>query len=219
MTKKKTTTITKPVKSDILPIDQEPKPELPEHQIDEESTVNQVEQPVETKTEPETTPTTEGRKVESQAESTTTKSEPEPEPIIEPSAPKSDAKPNIETPAPKPKPLNMVNLQAELEELRKIVLQQSQIITELKTAPVKTRKPPVSNGKKQIQDTLTGKIYPSKNNVYQSLLKAGELKDLVAKGVFGAIPEKNSFGCYALFNSFPGRFVEVKDENTESTQV
>jgi len=73
-----------------------------------------------------------------------------------------------------------------------------------------------------MQQTLTGKIYPSKNNVYQSLLKAGDLKDLVEKGVFGAIPAKNSFGCYNLFRAYPGRFeeihAEVKDAVTEIPQ-
>jgi len=64
----------------------------------------------------------------------------------------------------------------------------------------------------QIKDTLTGKIYPSKNNVYQSLLKAGELDDLVKQGVFGSDPAKNSFGCYNLFRAYPNRFVEVKPE-------
>ena len=54
------------------------------------------------------------------------------------------------------------------------------------------------NGKVQIRDKQTGTIYPSKNNAYQTLLKSGELKDLVDKGIFGDIPEKNTFGWYAL---------------------
>jgi len=81
--------------------------------------------------------------------------------------------------------------------------------------PVRQRNPPLSNGKVQIQDTKTGKIYPSKNNVYQSLLKAGELEDLVKQGVFGSEPAKNSFGCYNLFRAYPNRFVEVKPEETK----
>ncbi len=90
----------------------------------------------------------------------------------------------------------------------------STLITELQETQARKRKAPVSNGKIMIKDTLTGKIYPSKNNVYQSLLKAGELKELVDKGIFGDIPEKNSFGCYQLFRAFPGRFEEVKPEET-----
>jgi hypothetical protein len=41
------------------------------------------------------------------------------------------------------------------------------------------------------------------------MLKAGELKDLVAKGIFGDVPEKNTFGVYALFRAYPDRFEEV----------
>ena len=106
----------------------------------------------------------------------------------------------------------MASLHAEIEDLRRIVDQQAILIKQLMEVPVKQRKPPLSNGKVQIKDTLTGKIYPSKNNVYQSLLKAGELDDLVKQGVFGSDPAKNSFGCYNLFRAYPNRFVEVKPE-------
>ena len=81
------------------------------------------------------------------------------------------------------------------------------------------KKQPVSNGKVQIRDNQTGKIYPSKNNVYQTLLKAHELDDLVKDGVFGKNdPAKNSFGCYALFRAFPGRFEEIKSEVKNATE-
>jgi len=64
-------------------------------------------------------------------------------------------------------------------------------------------------------DKQTGEIYPSKNNAYQSLLKSGELKDLVDKGVFGPVPEKNTFGWYILVRMLPDRFEEVaKSENS-----
>jgi hypothetical protein len=42
-----------------------------------------------------------------------------------------------------------------------------------------------ANGKVQIRDKQTGKVYPSKNNTYRSMLKAGELKELVDQGIFG----------------------------------
>jgi hypothetical protein len=45
-------------------------------------------------------------------------------------------------------------------------------------------------------------------------LKAGELDALVEQGVFGSDPAKNSFGCYNLFRAYPGRFVEIKPEET-----
>jgi hypothetical protein len=130
-----------------------------------------------------------------------------PPPVIEPTP--------TSVPPAKPKPLTMTSLHAEIEALRQIVDQQAILIKQLMVAPVKQRKSPLSNGKVQIKDTLTGKIYPSKNNVYQSLLKAGELKSLVDANVFGTNPEKNSFGCYNLFRAYPNRFVEVKPEETK----
>jgi len=115
-------------------------------------------------------------------------------------------------PPSKPKPLTMISLHNELEELRQVVDGQATLIKQLMETPVRQRKPPTSNGKVQIKDTLTGKIYPSKNNVYQSLLKAGELKELVDAGVFGSDPAKNSFGCYNLFRAWPNRFEEVREQ-------
>jgi hypothetical protein len=130
-----------------------------------------------------------------------------PQPVVEPTP--------ASVPPAKPKPLTMTSLHAEIEELRKIVDGQTILIKQLLEAPARQRKPPTSNGKVQIKDTLTGKIYPSKNNAYQSLLKAGELDALVEQGVFGSDPAKNSFGCYNLFRAYPGRFVEIKPEETK----
>ena len=90
------------------------------------------------------------------------------------------------------------------------------LITQLQETLARKRKPVSSNGKVQILDKQTGEIYPSKNNAYQTLLKSGELKDLVDKGVFGDIPEKNTFGWYALVRELPDRFEEVKP--AEETQ-
>ena len=92
------------------------------------------------------------------------------------------------------------------------------MISELQNATITKRRKPVSNGKVKIRDKKTGIVYPSKNNVYQSLLKAGELKELVDKGVFGDVPEKNSFGCYALFREMPDRFEQVKEEEAAETE-
>jgi len=185
MTKKKKPTNTVSVESvtEEQIIDSEP-PEEPSIQLDEV--------PVEEKTE-----SVQVAEPEKSAEVV-------PQPVVEPAP--------APTPVPpaKPKPLTMTSLHTEIEELRKIVDGQAVFIKQLLEAPVKQRKPPLSNGKVQIQDTKTGKIYPSKNNVYQSLLKSGELDDLVKQGVFGSDPAKNSFGCYNLFRAYPGRFVEVK---------
>ena len=78
------------------------------------------------------------------------------------------------------------------------------------------KRKPTANNKIQIRDKQTGKIYKSKNSVYQTLLKAGELKDLVEKGIFGDIPEKNTFGVYALFRAYPDRFEEVREQEKTS---
>ena len=163
-------------------IEPEPAEELPVRQVEEAQPAEQRAEPVQ-EAEPEKS------------------AEVVPQPVVEP------------TPAPvKPKPLTLVSLHAELNELRKIVDGQAVFIKQLLEAPVRQRKPPTSNGKIQIKDTKTGKIYPSKNNVYQSLLKAGELKELVDAGVFGPNPAKNSFGCYNLFRAWPNRFEEVHDQ-------
>ena len=98
----------------------------------------------------------------------------------------------------------------ELESLKQLVGEHTQLITQLEETLARKRKSPVSNGKVQILDKQTGTIFPSKNNAYQTLLKSGELKELVGKGVFGDIPEKNTFGWYALVRELPGRFEEVK---------
>jgi hypothetical protein len=154
--------------------------------------------------------------------------EPEPvaetAPIVEPVAQGKEAEPeksadaeHVElTPIPhiKAKPITLVSLHAEVEALRTIVDQQVIQIKLLMAPPMRQRNPPQSNGKVQIQDTKTGKIYPSKNATYQTLLKAGELEDLVKQGVFGADPVHNSFGCYNLFRSYPNRFVQIKPEET-----
>ena len=182
------------------PIDPTPQDDVPTIQIEE---VHETEpEPVEQSTEPEPVAET--------------------APIVEPVAQVKEAEPeksadaeHVElTPIPhiKAKPITLVSLHAEVEALRTIVDQQVIQIKLLMAPPMRQRNPPLSNGKVQIQDTKTGKIYPSKNNVYQSLLKAGELEDLVKQGVFGSDPVKNSFGCYNLFRAYPNRFVEVKPE-------
>jgi len=116
-------------------------------------------------------------------------------------------KPKIQTPKPEvPQPEEPAAPAPTLENL----------FEELQSLKQLTEKPVSSNGKVQILDKQTGEIYPSKNNAYQTLLKSGELKDLVDKGVFGDIPEKNTFGWYALVRELPDRFEEVK--TTEETQ-
>jgi hypothetical protein len=197
-TKKKKPAIKVSVETEpIIDQQQEPAEEFPIRQVDEiQSEENAESESIQPEPEPvapepvaETAP-----KVEPVVEV-------KPQPLVEPS------------PAPaKPKSLTMISLHSELEELRQVVDGQAILIKQLMEIPIRQRKPPTSNGKVQIKDTVTGKIYPSKNNVYQSLLKAGELDDLVKQGVFGSDPAKNSFGCYNLFRAWPNRFEEVHDQ-------
>ena len=114
----------------------------------------------------------------------------------------------------KPKPPTLASLKGEVDELHKHVLDLTMQMADIKIQLASKRKA-TANNKVQIRDKHTGKIYKSKNNVYQSMLKAGDLKDLVEKGIFGEIPEKNTFGVYALFRAWPDRFEEVRE--TEQT--
>ena len=129
---------------------------------------------------------------------------------------KGEAKPEktaLEEASKPAKPLSLAYLNVELEALKQTVLEHGQQIGELQEALARKRKP-VSNGKIQIRDKQTGNVYPSKNNAYQSLLRSGELKELVDKGIFGSVPEKNTFGWYALVRELPDRFEEVQQEQT-----
>jgi len=122
--------------------------------------------------------------------------------------------------APKPeaaKSLTMAYLNNELQAVKQIVQEHGQQIAQLQEALARKRKP-VANGKIQIRDKTTGKVYPSKNNAYRSLLKAGELKELVDKGIFGTEPEKNNFGWFALARAWPDRFEEIRSEQNEEVK-
>jgi hypothetical protein len=141
-------------------------------------------------------------------EETTTQSVEEPTPT--PTLVIDVERPVTTQPPPKPKPLTMASLKAEVDELHKQVLDLTMQMADIKIQLALKRKP-TANNKVQIRDKQTGKIYKSKNNVYQTMLKAGELKDLVEKGIFGDIPEKNTFGVYALFRAWPDRFEEVHE--------
>jgi hypothetical protein len=115
------------------------------------------------------------------------------------------------------KPLTLESIQKELNDLKQLVSDHVQQIISLQEALAKKRKP-TSNGKVQILDKVTGEVYPSKNNAYQTLLKSGELRELVDKGVFGSEPEKNTFGWYALVRAWPDRFEEKKVEETAASK-
>ena len=114
-------------------------------------------------------------------------------------------------------PLTLEGIQKELNSLKELVLNHSEWITSLQDTLTKKRKP-TPNGKIQIFDKLTGEVYPSKNQAYQVLLKSGELKELVDKGIFGSDPEKNTFGWYALVRAWPDRFEEKKVEEAAASK-
>jgi len=113
--------------------------------------------------------------------------------------------PPPESITPTPPAITLESVHADLETLKLVV-------AELRDTLARKRRPVASNGKIQIRDKTTGKVYPSKNNAYQSLLKAGELKELVAKGLLGDAPDKNTFGWYTLVRELPDRFEEVPPE-------
>ena len=111
-----------------------------------------------------------------------------------------------------PPPLTLDRLQDDLQSLRLLVIDHSLQLAQVMEALSRKRKPVQSVEKVQIKDIHTGTLYPSKNNAYQSLLKSGELKPLLDKGVFGPNPEKNTFGWYSLVREWPDRFEEVKQQ-------
>ena len=113
-------------------------------------------------------------------------------------------------PTSKPSPLTMAILKVEIDKLWARLQEYSTQMTDIQAQLLLKRKP-TNNSKCQIRDKQTGKLYKSKNSVYQTMLKAGELKELVDKGIFGAVPEKNTFGVYALFRAYPDRFEEVHE--------
>jgi len=114
-----------------------------------------------------------------------------------------------EKPAVPAPSITLKQLHQEIETIKQVVNEHAQLIAQLQETLARKRKPVHSNGKVQIKDKQTGTVYPSKNNAYQSLLKSGELKDLVDKGIFGPVPEKNTFGWYVLVREWPDRFEEV----------
>ena len=146
--------------------------------------------------------------------------EPEKQKPQEIKPPEQPPEPPLKAPEPtpqpeKPKPLTLALLSQELQSLKHLVDDHSNLMTQLQEILIRKRKPVASNGKVQIKDKQTGTVYRSKNNAYQSLLKSGTLKDLVDKGVFGDIPEKNTFGWYTLVRELPDRFDEVKPEENK----
>ena len=142
---------------------------------------------------------------------------PKPEEPQPQETPSTEVQPEPESPQPQPEAVEpkLSDIKLILDALTATVLDHTREIAELQEAMARKRKPVASNGKVQILDKQTGETYPSKNNAYQTLLKSGELKDLVDKGVFGDNPTKNTFGWYALVRELPDRFEEVKPEEKQ----
>jgi hypothetical protein len=112
----------------------------------------------------------------------------------------------------------MASLKAEVDELRALIQTLTTQMADVQSQLALKRKP-TANNKVQIRDKQTGKIYKSKNSVYQTMLKAGELDKLVEAGTFGPNPAKNTFGVYALFRALgPDRFEETHQQEPESTK-
>jgi hypothetical protein len=148
------------------------------------------------------------------------KEEVNPTPIAEPISDESEADlhqsppepyPDIDTQLKEIEPITMLGIVKAIGILRDELAKQGGVISMLAQELARKRKA-VPNGKVQIKDTLTGKVYKSKNNAYKSLLGSGELSELIKQGVFGPDPARNTFGWYALNRAFPGRFEEIKAE-------
>jgi hypothetical protein len=135
------------------------------------------------------------------------------EPTTTPETTTETALPETTTPPPETTPPEPESPPAPtMESLHREIESIKLTLTELQDAIARKRRSPSSNGKVQIRDKQTGNVYPSKNNAYQTLLKSGELKELVDKGLFGDIPQKNTFGWYVLHREWPDRFEEVHPE-------
>ena len=148
-------------------------------------------------------------------------SKPEVKPVVtvEPPAPTIqvvEVKPVEKVVSEQPTPLTLESLAKAIQLLRQDFDGQTLKIEEILTLMAKKRKPATNgNHRVQVKDNETGAVYPSKNAVYQSMLKAGSLDALVKDGVFGSDPLHNTFGVYALFRAYPGRFVEVQPDMPE----
>ncbi len=145
--------------------------------------------------------------------------EPKPQPekgIPSPEDVKAESTPTPEKSKPAPIEPKLSDIKLLLDAIMATVLEHTKQIAELQETLARKRRPVASNGKIQIRDKQTGKVYPSKNSVYQSLLKAGELKDLVDKGIFGDVPQRNNFGWYILQRQWPNRFEELKAEQAQA---
>ena len=118
-------------------------------------------------------------------------------------SPSQTLEPESQPEEPFTAPITLESLQHQIDSLN----------VQLQELLARKRKAPVSSGRVQILDKLTGNTYRSKNATYKTLLKSGDLKELVDQGIFGADPAKNTFGWYALARAFPDRFEEVKPEN------
>jgi hypothetical protein len=196
--------VTEATKSEEFPGDQESMAELPVRQVEE------------TEAEPKQEPAEADVKVEQPEES-----KQESVKVSDQTSALSEVVSTQETqPLPKPekpKPLTMVYLAEEIRSLHEALDQQAQLISKLLETPVRQRKPPTSVERVQVRDKTTGKIYKSKNNLYQSLLKAGELKELVDQGLFGKDPQHNNFGTFSLLRAWPNRFEEIKSEAKDAS--
>jgi hypothetical protein len=133
-------------------------------------------------------------------------------PAPEVSMPAPEPTPETKPDIPLPTPPSLNQLSDDIQSLRLLVIDHSLQIAQISEALARKRKPVVSTDKVQIKDIHTGTLYPSKNGAYQSLLKSGELKPLLDKGIFGPNPDKNTFGWYALVREWPDRFEEVKQQ-------
>jgi hypothetical protein len=88
--------------------------------------------------------------------------------------PETKVEPPAATPPSKPKPLTLVSLKTDVDALNKCLQLMDLKLEGFEALVAMKRRPPANSNKVQIRDKQTNKLYPSKNSVYQNLLKAGE---------------------------------------------
>lgn len=64
---------------------------------------------------------------------------------------------------------------------------------------------------KKVIDTRSGRIFPSLNKCYLTLLRDGELEAMRRAGKLALNSEEDNFGYYKMRRFYPGRFVQEDD--------
>jgi len=64
---------------------------------------------------------------------------------------------------------------------------------------------------KRVIDTKTGREFMALNQCYLTLLREGELEEMLRAGKLADNPEEDRFGWFKMRRFYPGRFVQEDD--------